>query len=187
MAQKKILVDSNSYFRLAQNIRPLLFEEFGEQKYCLYVLQELDLEYQKSPRLKSKFPWVNEPEYANNRKHYPTVSKQQATQIENAFDYIWAYVQDEVKGPSRTDVLYLAHAYVLGIAVVTDDVDMIATANEFGISIKTTLEILHLMRANNHITDEKIDSIVAYWKYVGDEPANFAKDFRRLFGRKPPS
>lgn len=36
MVQKKILLDSNVYFRLANNIRPLLFIQFGDENYCLY-------------------------------------------------------------------------------------------------------------------------------------------------------
>ena len=34
-AQAKILLDSNSYFRLAREIHPLLFQEFGDKNYCL--------------------------------------------------------------------------------------------------------------------------------------------------------
>lgn len=54
MPQSKILLDSNSYFRLAKSIHPLLFQEFGNKKYCLYVLPELDKEYERQPRLKNK-------------------------------------------------------------------------------------------------------------------------------------
>src|SRR5690606_4044435 len=42
VAQRKILVDTNSYLRLAQSIHPLLFSEFGPNACCLYVLKELD-------------------------------------------------------------------------------------------------------------------------------------------------
>jgi hypothetical protein len=59
MPQGRILLDSNAYFRLAQSIRSLLNSPFGEKKYCLYVIKELQAEYEKNSRLKSKFPWVN--------------------------------------------------------------------------------------------------------------------------------
>ena len=38
MAQKRIVVDSNSYFRLAQNIHPLLCQPFGQEDLTLYIL-----------------------------------------------------------------------------------------------------------------------------------------------------
>lgn len=181
MAQKKTLVDSNSYFRLAKSIHPLLFQEFGEEKYCLYVLKELDEEYGKSPRLKSKFPWVNDEEFSDNRKHYLTIGRAQKREIQDAFDYIWDYVQTENKGPSRIDTLYLAHAYVLGIILVTDDQDMIEVAKTYGIQVRSTMEVMRLMYDCGHITLAKVKEIVAYWRYVEDRPANLEKDYERLF------
>jgi len=61
--QHKILLDSNAYFRLAKSVHPLLFQEFGPDRACLYVLPELEQEYQRQPRLKAKFPWVEEEEF----------------------------------------------------------------------------------------------------------------------------
>jgi hypothetical protein len=49
--------------RLAQSIRPLLGESFGQEQHCLYVIKELQKEYDKNPRLKNSFPWVNNAEY----------------------------------------------------------------------------------------------------------------------------
>ena len=69
MPQSKILIDTNTYIRLAQSIRPLLFMPFGESEYCLYILQELNDEL-SNRRLKSKFPWVDEGEYEENRNTF---------------------------------------------------------------------------------------------------------------------
>lgn len=76
MPQTKILIDTNTYIRLAQSIRPLLFRTFGKDKNCLYVLPELndELSYRK---LNSKFPWINEDEYCDNRDHFPHISRKQ--------------------------------------------------------------------------------------------------------------
>jgi hypothetical protein len=74
MPQSKILIDTNTYIRLAQSIRPLLFMPFGDSEYCLYILQELNDEL-SNRRLKSKFPWVDEGEYEENRKHFPTIGR----------------------------------------------------------------------------------------------------------------
>lgn len=181
MPQTKILVDSNSYFRLAKSIHPLLFQEFGEEKYCLYVLKELNEEYERSRRLKTKFPWVSDAEFEENRKHYLNVGKDQRKDIERAFDYIWAYIQTEQQGPSRIDATYLAHAYVMGLTVVTDDKDMLAVASAFGIKVKKTLELMRLMCDVGYITEAKVKELVDYWRYDGDTPADMQEDYQRLF------
>lgn len=51
MTQSKILVDTNAYVRIAKTIRPLLFCEFGENQYCLYIIPELNNELQNKLRI----------------------------------------------------------------------------------------------------------------------------------------
>lgn len=104
MPQSKVLVDTNSYLRLAQSIRPLLFVSFGDDDYCLYILPELNEEL-GNRRLNSKFPWVNEEEYEENRKHFPTIGRKQKNAINHSFSYIWDYVTTDLPGPSKVDAL----------------------------------------------------------------------------------
>ena len=106
MPQSKVLVDTNSYLRLARSIHPLLFQTFGKDEYCLYVLPELDEEFSKSQRLKNTFSWTEEKEYRQNRQHFPVVSKKQKKEIETAFDYIWDHIISVEKGPSPVDATY---------------------------------------------------------------------------------
>ncbi len=73
--------------------------------------------------------------------------------------------------------------YVLQIFLVTDDGDMISVANEFGVKIMKTLELLKLMLDCAHITMRKIREIGEYWEYDDDIPKNFNKDFLRIFGK----
>ncbi|WP_263080114.1 DNA-binding protein [Endozoicomonas sp. Mp262] len=189
MAQSKVLVDSNSYFRLAKSIHPLLFQTFGEDEYCLYVLPELDNELGKSRRLKSKFAWASDDEYIENRKHYPSVGKKQSKAIDDAYDYIWNYIETESPGPSKVDARYLAYAYVLGISVVTDDADMLAVAKVFNIKTLKTLDLMKLMVDSGHIDMNKVREIVGFWRYWGDMPSgekNFKQHYRRLFEEPPP-
>lgn len=108
MAQAKILLDSNSYFRLAKSIRPLLFHEFGRKSYCLYVLPELQDEYDRQPRLKIKFPWVDDPEFSSNRSKRLTLSRKQSKEILTVFDFIWDHVMSTLPGPSRVDARALS-------------------------------------------------------------------------------
>ena len=167
MVQSKVLVDSNSYFRLAKSIHPLLFQTFGQDNYCLYVLPDLDHELGKSRRLKSKFSWALEDEYIENRNHYPKVGRKQQKEIDNAYEYIWNYIETDSPGPSRVDARYLAYAYVLGISVVTDDADMLAVAKAFDIKTLRTLDLMKLMVDSEHIDMNKVREIVSFWRYWG--------------------
>jgi hypothetical protein len=186
MPQSKILVDTNAYFRLAQSIRPLLKTVFGEPKYCLYVIKELQDEYNKNPRLRNNFPWVNEPEYAENRSHRLQVSRKEQKEIDQAFDFMFDHARTAYPGVSRVDVVVLAHAYVLDIPVATDDGDMMALAEDFGIKTFKTLELLKLMLDCGHITIGKVRAIAGYLACVCDLPRDFRKDYKRIFKEDPP-
>lgn len=186
MAESRILVDSNAYFRLAQSIRPLLNATFGEQSYCLYVLKELQAEYEKNPRLKNTFPWVNEPEYRDNRSILLSVTRQEKPEIQRAYEFILHYARNVHPGVSKVDVLCLAHAEQLKIPVVTDDEEMRILASDYGIKTYNTLELLKLMLDCGYIEMEKIRQIAGYWLYLNDMPKDFRKDYRKIFDEEPP-
>lgn len=186
MAQTKILLDSNSYFRLAKSVHPLLFQEFGENCYCLYVLEGLEREYTRNTRLQHKFAWVNDPEHRENRQKKLAPSRQQKKELPTVYDFMWNHVQTDLPGPSRLDVTALSYGYVLGITVVTDDADMIALAKVFDVKIIKTLELLKLMLDSAHIDMTAVRRIAAYWSYEDDRPKDYYKDYRRLFGEEPP-
>lgn len=184
--QYKLLLDSNCYFRLAKSLHPLLCHEFGAERYCLYVLPELDQEYARQPRLQTKFPWVQDPEFRHNRQARPQLSRKQQKEIKTAFDFLWDHVQTALPGPSRVDVTVLSYAFVLTIPVVTDDVDMARLGKTFQISLMTTLELLKLMLDSGHVSLAKIRQIVAYWGYLGDQPRELRQEYQRLFGEDAP-
>lgn len=186
MAQSKILLDSNCYFRLARSIHPLLFRQFGAECYCLYVLPELQAEYDREPRLQNRFPWVNEPEFRNNRIQRLTLSRKQQADRPTVFEFMWEHVTTELPGPSKVDVTALSYGYVLGIPVVTDDIDMCDLAKVFGVRVMTTLELLRLMLDAGHIDLAKVRQIAAYWAYEDDRPAHFSLDYKGLFGEPAP-
>lgn len=183
MAQRKILLDTNSYLRLAKDIHPLLFEEFGSDSCCLYVLRELDDELAASSRLQNKFGWANEPEYRENRGHRLTVGRKEKKAIDDAFSFLWDHVQTDQPGPSRIDVRHLAHAYLLGIPVVSDDRDLLSVARIFDIDRMKSIDLLRLMVDCNHITLEKVNAVVQFWRYWKDTPVDLEADFQRLFGQ----
>lgn len=185
MAQTKILVDTNSYLRLAKSLHPLLFTPFGVADYCLYVIPELNRELAAS-HLRTKFPWVGEPEFIEERKHFPTISRKQKKAIEETLKFVWDYVESDLPGPSKVDARFIAYALELEIPVVTDDDDMTHLAKAFGAGVMNSLELLKLMVEQHHIDMSKVRSIVAYWRYVNDTPGQLIQHYRRLFGVNPP-
>jgi len=186
MPQSKILLDTNTYIRLAKSIHPLLDTPFGDENYCLYVLKELDDEFSRSARLQSQYSWVEDKEFQNNRKKRLVLSKKNKREIELTLDFLRQHKIDNQLSVSEVDILYLAYGLVLDIYVVSDDTDMLELANIYKIKTKKTQELLHLMFECNHVDMEKVRQIAAYWEYISDKPANFRQDYIEIFGEKPP-
>lgn len=183
--QSRILIDSNAYFRLAQSIHPLLSQEFGAQRYCLYIIDGFEGEYFRSARLKSSFAWVEQNVYVQNRAQKINRSNTQRKDAGFNLEYLKETAKDMDLTTSPVDTEALALAMALSIPVVTDDSDMLTLAQEYGISTMKTLELLKLMLDEKHIDDSKIDSITSYWDYSKDFPKDFLTDFKRIFGRAP--
>ncbi|MEE8429125.1 MAG: DNA-binding protein [Gammaproteobacteria bacterium] len=185
MAQAKILLDSNAYFRLAKNIHPLLDTPFGGAHHCLYVLKELDDEFERNKRLKTQFIWVNEDEFVSNRQKRLALSRKDRKAIKLSVDFLRQHKIDNELGVSRVDILCLTYGHVLNIPVVTDDGDMLVLAKDFDIQTMKTLELMRLMHDCDHIKMAKVRQVVGYWKYISDKPAGFKEDYIRLFKEKP--
>ena len=186
MPQTKILLDTNSYLRLAKSIHPLLFACFGSADYCLYVLQELDVEISRSRRLQTKFNWVGNAEYVENRSKKLALSKAQKANVAVAYELLWDYVVNNHPGPSKVDCKALAHAHVLEIRVVTDDEDMRSLAEIFSIETLRTLDLLKIMLDCGHVSIQRVRQIAAYWNYEIDLPKNFRSDYAAIFGETSP-
>lgn len=157
-----------------------MFVPFGANQFCLYILPELNQELENR-KLQSKFPWVEEDEFAENRQHFPKISRKQKISIQQNFEYIWDYVLTELPGPSKVDVWYIAYGLELGAPVVTDDQDMTQLAHAFAANVMPTLALLKIMLDCGHIDMKTINSLCDYWRYLSDLPANFVKDYQRLF------
>ncbi len=186
MTACNIIIDSCSYFRLAQSIRPLLKTSFGREKLCLGVIEELDKEYEKSPTLKNKFFWLRQKEYSDNRKNCFSPNPRQRSEINHAFFFIREFARDRQFSVSGVDIIGLTYAYVLKTPVVTDDSDMLEVAKEFEIKTYKTLELMKLMMDSGLVKMKQIRSIVSYWAYQNDTPKSFQKDFKRIFSEDSP-
>ncbi len=182
MAQSKILLDSNAYFRLAYSKHPLLFVSFGKENYTLYVIEDLQKEFDRSPRLQNKFDWVNQKKFAENRKCKLNTSNKDKKNIEITYSYLWEYNISEVIGASPVDVKALAFGSVLDIPVVTDDADMKELGETFNIIVWGILDLLKLMYDCGHVDKTELNAIVGYIEYTNDLPyGKFMKDFTKIF------
>lgn len=182
MAQVKILLDTNTYLRLAQSIHPLLGIPFGENNFTLYIHSEIETELNRNSRLQNKFYWSENEEYRENRKKRLNIAKQLQKEIENTYEHIWEFQKDENFGLSREDIYCISTSLELEITLVTDDQAMVRVCKEFGVEVISTLGLMNIMVANSHIKLDHVKQIIEYWKYENDLPANFKNEFNRLFG-----
>lgn len=175
-------MDSNSYFRLAQNIHPLLFEEFGDESFTLFPHDDLADEFKRSRRLKTKFDWFTGGEFVENRKRKLMPSNAERKSIALAYEMMWEQVKEEDLGPSEVDTKIVAMGAALQIRIVTDDADMIELAETYGVHQISSMELMKLMLDNKHIDMEKVTQVVEQWVYDKDLPnGQFRKDFKSIF------
>lgn len=187
MGEERILIDTNSYLRLAQNIHPLLLQKFGKEGFTLYPHSKLADEISRNNRLKTKFHWFSESQYEENRKQKLYPNKEERKDVELAYEAMWALVEEENLGPSEVDTRIVAYGAALEIRIVTDDADMIALAEMYGVHQLTSMELMKLMLDTEHIDFEKIIQVVEQWIYDRDFPnGRFRKDFKRIFGLAAP-
>lgn len=179
---KRILLDSNVYLRIANTFHPLLNNSFGKQGYILCLIPEFQKEFNKNPRLKNKFGWVDQTEYIQNRNHRLRILKSQKEQINLTYSYLWAHNISEGIGASRVDVKALAYGAVLSILVVTDDKDMTDLGKTFGIEIWGLLDLLKAMYRAGRIDWSEIKTLLDYLEYNKDLPYfSFKQAVRKAF------
>lgn len=179
---KLILLDSCAYFRLGVSFRPILFRLAGDPEYVLKVLAELDREYNKNPRLKTKFWWVNHKEHADERAaNCFTPMGKKANAVRIAFSFINQHAIDNNITVSLIDKRVLSVGYACDGIVVTDDLAMQGVAKTLGIAYFSTLDLLKLMHDRGKATLGDIDSVIEYWEYENDFPTSYTaiKDWRK--------
>lgn len=176
-----ILLDSNSYFRLANQLHPLLNNPFGKFNYRLYVHEDLETEYARNARLKVKFNWVNEQKYIDNRRAPLNLSRVQKKEADDTYNHLEGVKEDKDLGTQYYDLKCLAKAITLRIPIVTDDADLLILANIFNASKMSTIKLLSFMVAPKFINEEKVVSIFKEWILIKDFPKNRKNDLNKLF------
>jgi len=184
---QKILLDSNAYFRLADNLYPLLDRTYGSSPgWKLCILGGTLHEYNYSVRLRSKFIWVeNEKHIEDRQRGKIRLSEDQKTSIAGTKEFMRQTCRDEDLGCSPFDIECLAAAYELHITLVTDDIDLVELANLYEQPVMSSMELMQKMLAEQCITIDDVKSVVAMWTYDEDLPSHFHSEYVRLFGEEP--
>ena len=187
-----ILLDSNAYLRLAVSIHPLLGQRFGldeQETNVIRVIEKLDLEYARNPRLKSKFHWVKDAPYVENRQQERLhIAPKQQIAVDQAVSFIIGTERESDFSISLVDAQALAVGFVKQCPVVTDDRGMQEIGKLLDIEAWSTVQLLKLMQNEQVIHLEKCLEIADFWNHENDLPYSkreFIKTFKQFFQTDP--
>jgi hypothetical protein len=160
---------------------------FGtSDRYQIRILGGTGHEYYYQPRLRSRFSWADKDEHRRERRTGQLILRaEEKAAIGEKVPFLRSAVEELKLGCSLFDVQCLATAMTLGIRLVTDDLDLVALAEEYGHDTMSTLELLRLMLDEQRIDIAGIQGTVVMWDYLDDCPARFETEFCRLFGMQP--
>ena len=191
----EVLLDTNTYLRLAKRIRPVVGRQFGQVPYVVVILKAVEDEVHRSPRLKFHNPWFDEPEFAQERlakqKRLSADDKSAMTLVQ---DVLLGMVQMEVDKytshgrhpPGPTDCWLLAYAQVKNAVVVTDDLGMHTLASEAGLKVWHGFELLAKLKTARVVDNELIREIYDALERNGDMTETWRqakhREFARIFG-----
>ena len=183
---EKILLDSNAYFRLADNFYPLFSRTFGKDHvYQLFILSGTIHEYNYQARLRSKFDWVNNERHRNDRNHCRIkLIESQKKSIKETCRFLQSDCDERKLGCSPFDIECLATAYELNMTLVTDDLDLSTLAGIYDYPVLSTLELLKKLLSTEVIAMKEIRDCIYMWRYFNDTPSDYLTEFKKLFGEE---
>jgi len=192
----QVLLDTNTYLRLAKRIRPAVGREFGQVPYVLVILKAVEDEVHRSARLRFLNPWFDELEFAQERlakqTRLNTAEKQDLKLVQ---DVLLGTVQLDVakyttgrSPPGATDCWLLAYGQVKGAIVVTDDLGMHTLAADAGLKVWHGFELLAKLRTAKIVDNDLVREIFDALERNGDMTETWReakhKEFSRIFGNK---
>ena len=191
----EVLLDTNTYLRLAKRIRPVVGRQFGQVPYVVVILKAVEDEVHRSPRLKFHNPWFDEPEFAQERlAKVKRLSADDRSAMTLVQDVLLGMVQMEVDKytshrrhpPGATDCWLLAYAQVKNAVVVTDDLGMHTLASEVGLKVWHGFELLAKLKTAKVVDNELIREIYDALERNGDMTETWRQakhgEFARIFG-----
>lgn len=193
-----VLLDTNAYLRLAKRVRPMLGVEFGQKRYVLTILEDVEAEVRHSGRLRFHYPWFDADAALANERLAKRVrlSRDEREQIDAASRFLHDWVLQDVQRftsqgrspPGPADCRALAFGQVRPAIVVTDDLGMHELAREFSIGVWHGFELLAKMRTVKAVSDDLVREIYAALEANGDLTATWrdAKHtvLARVFGTR---
>lgn len=190
-----VLLDTNSYLRLAKRIRPLLGKKFGQKEYELTILKQVEDEVRGSSRLKFNFPWFENDDLARERMAKKVrLREQEKRQVESArsvlrnhvLEYAQKYTVKRRSPPGDTDCYILAFGQIRPAVVVTDDLGMHQLAKEFELPVWHGHELLHKMLGAKVVDKALVREIFEALELNGDLPSTWKEvkhsNFKKVFG-----
>lgn len=191
----EILLDTNTYLRLAKRIRPAVGRQIGQVPYVLVVLKVVEDEVHRNRKLQFKNPWFDEPEFAQERMAKQTrlsaAEKQAMTLVQGVLMgtvqlAIDRYTSHGRSPPGATDCWLLAYGQVKDAIVATDDLGMHTLALEAGLKVWHGFELLAKLRSAKVVDNDLVREIYDALERNGDmtETWRSAKntEFSRIFG-----
>lgn len=191
-----VLLDTNTYLRLARRVRPFVGRQFGQVPYVLTILKVTEDEVHRSPHLQFRNPWFDQAEHAQERMAKQVrLSASERAQIEAAQSVLLGWVGLDVdrftshgrSPPGAADCWLLAFGQVRPAVVVTDDLGMHELAKDFSdIKLWHGYELLAKLRTARVVDDALIRAIYEALEANGDMTRTWrdAKHmvFKRVFG-----
>jgi hypothetical protein len=177
----------------------MLGKPFGERKYVLTVLRDVEDEVKRNSALRSKFPWFNEVDLKTERLATQVrLSADEHRKLNSATSVLRGHVLQDVdrytrndrSPPSEVDCRVLAFGQIRDAIVVTDDLGMHLLASDFEIPIWHGPELLAKLRTHKIAANDVVRKIYAALEANGDLTATWiaAKHttFIKVFGKAPP-
>jgi hypothetical protein len=190
-----VLLDTNTYLRLAKRVRPLLGVKFGQKNYVLTVLKDVEDEVRRNRTLRFRFPWFDDETFGSERDATQVrLSAVEKTALNNARSVLRGHVLSDVDRyttggrhpPSDTDCRVLAFGQIREAIVVTDDLGMHLLATDFELPIWHGWELLSKMKAAKKVDNDLIRDIYSALERNGDITATWTHakhiEFIKVFG-----
>jgi hypothetical protein len=191
----EVLLDTNTYLRLAKRIRPAVGRQFGQVPYVLVVLKVVEDEVHRNRKLQFKNPWFDEPAFAQERmaKHtrLGATEKQAMMLVQGVLMGtvqldIDRYTSHGRSPPGATDCWLLAYGQVKDAIVTTDDLGMHTLALEAGLKVWHGFELLAKLRSAKVVDNDLVREIYDALERNGDMTETWrnakSTEFSRIFG-----
>lgn len=138
-----VLLDTNAYLRLAKRIHPFLGTKFGDGNYIITILKDVEVEVNKSSKLRFRYPWFDYPEYKSERmSHQVRLSHEEKLKLSNAQSILYnsaledrRFFVEKRSPPGPVDCRVLAFTQIRQAIVVTDDLGIHLLANDFDLPV----------------------------------------------------